>query len=309
MPRSHENRRSSTNSSPLGVTAQSLTSNSSVRLSANVPPRRADQKALEIALRVEAALGDGDQRACERRALRRHGQALDALVVGQRLHAGRRRDRLSARAQAVLGVVEADDLVDALDCDVDHAVVLGERLGVVPAAPVERAAVGAEDRRDLGIGDRDWLAGAIDDAAAQPVALVVQRQEILAVGRNVQPRQPAEIAMGRIEHQPAAKRQRAEPLAFGLTRIEGFDGPRPDLDALLRIGGPRRLRRRRNQREREHRGQNGPAPGQAIVQGISTRESLVSLSMILSENRFTLFGIMLYRIASVLGRTKRRIGN
>jgi hypothetical protein len=31
--------------------------------------------------------------------------------------------------------------------------------------------------------------------------------------------------------------------------------------------------------------------------------------MILSENRFTLFGIMLYRIAAPLGRVVRRIGN
>ena len=74
----------------------------------------------------------------------------------------------------------------------------GERLGVVPAAALQRPAVRSEDRRHLGVGDRDRGLAAIDDAPAQPVALVGDRKEMLAVGRDAQARQAAEIAMRRI---------------------------------------------------------------------------------------------------------------
>ena len=75
-----------------------------------------------IAGLVEAAFGDGDQRAGERRALRRGREAFQALVECKCLEIGRHRDRLAARAQAVTAIVEAHDLLDPLDADIEHAV-------------------------------------------------------------------------------------------------------------------------------------------------------------------------------------------
>ena len=60
------------------------------------------------------------------------------LLAGSDAHRRRHRDRLAAREQAVLAVVEAHDLVHALDAHIERAAVLGERLGVVPAARRER---------------------------------------------------------------------------------------------------------------------------------------------------------------------------
>ena len=83
-------------------------------------------------------------------------QAFDAAVGGQRLDGGRHADRLAAGAQAVAAVVEAQDFVGALDADIERAAVIGERFGVVPVAPRgDRPAVGPEDRRHFGVGDRD----------------------------------------------------------------------------------------------------------------------------------------------------------
>ena len=48
--------------------------------------------------------------------------------------AGRHRDRLAAREQAVRAEIEADDPVDPLDAELDGAAVDRDRLGVVPAA-------------------------------------------------------------------------------------------------------------------------------------------------------------------------------
>ena len=57
-----------------------------------------------------------------------------------------RPDRLRAGQQAILAVIEADDPVDALDAHIECAAVLGNRLGVVPAARREGASIGAEHR-------------------------------------------------------------------------------------------------------------------------------------------------------------------
>ena len=81
-PASQENFRSRIRRSPDGSSTASLMSKSSVRRTANCPgegpPTR---KAIEIALRIEAALGERDQRAGERLALRHKDQAFEALVV------------------------------------------------------------------------------------------------------------------------------------------------------------------------------------------------------------------------------------
>ena len=155
------------------------------------PPIR---KRRDIAGLVEAALGNRDQRAGERQALaaRTPGASMP-LLVGSGPHAGRHRDRLPAREQAVLAVVEAHDLVDALDAHIERAAVLGERLGVVPAARRQRPAVGAEDRRHLGIRDADRPRALVDEAAAKPPALVGERDEMRAVGGDANGRNAAEL--------------------------------------------------------------------------------------------------------------------
>src|SRR4029077_6364463 len=80
--------------------------------------RTTDQKSEIVALGIKTALGDCDQRACERLSLRRNDQTLKPLVGRQRPHARRYRDRDAARRQTVLRVVETHDLIDALDSDV-----------------------------------------------------------------------------------------------------------------------------------------------------------------------------------------------
>ena len=142
----------------------------------------ADQEALNVAGVVEGALRDGDQRAGERLAPSRdEDQCLDAPVAGPLLELGRNRDRLTARQQAVLAVVEAHDLVHPLDADIERAAVLGERFGVVPAPRRERLAVRTEDRRHLGVGDAGRPVAVVDDAAAQPAALVGDGEKTRAV--------------------------------------------------------------------------------------------------------------------------------
>jgi hypothetical protein len=45
---------------------------------------------------------------------------------------------LAARAEAVASVIEAHDLLDPLDADIERAIGFRERLGVVPAARGQR---------------------------------------------------------------------------------------------------------------------------------------------------------------------------
>ena len=61
----------------------------------------------------------------------------------------------------------------------------------------------------------------IDDAAAQPVALVGQRDEMRAVRRDAQiAERPPKSLCGELQHQAAAEFQRAEARARGIARIE-----------------------------------------------------------------------------------------
>ena len=166
--------------------------------------------------RVEAALGDRDQSAGERRACRRHRQAFEALVEGKVLKSAGTGNRLAARQQTVTAIIEAHDLLDALDADIEHAVGLRERLGVEPAARGQRLAVGPEHRRHLGVGDAGRLAVLVDDAAAQPGAVVGHRQKVAAVRLHAKRRDAAERLVARGERKPAAEFQRAEA---GLRRI------------------------------------------------------------------------------------------
>ena len=169
------------------------------------------QKPLDVAGLVETALRDRDQRARMRQPARHELQAFDPLVVRQRCDAGRHRDRLAARQQAVAPDIEAHDAVHALDAEPDGAAVRGHRLGVVPAARRERLSVVAEHRRHFGIRDAGGPRALIDDAPAQPVALVGHGEEFRAVGLDADRRDAAEVRVGRGELDAAAKGERAEP--------------------------------------------------------------------------------------------------
>src|SRR5262249_30927111 len=155
--------------------------------------RPADQKAYDVAALVEPALGDGDQRARQCEAFGNEHQGFEALVARQRAHAGRHRDRLPARGEAVLAVIEADDLIDALDADIERAVVLCDRFGIEPAAIGERSPIGAENWRHLGIGDAARPRPVVDDPAAPPPPLVAKRDEARAVSADANGGNSAEM--------------------------------------------------------------------------------------------------------------------
>ena len=183
IPPSQENLRSSSNRSPDGSSTASLTSKLSVRRMLNtaraiLPPIR---KADDVALRVEPAFGDRDQRSRQGQALRHHHQRLDPLVVGQLARRRRQRNEFAMGARKTLGKIEPQHLVDAFDTDIDQRAVERERLGVEPAARGDRLAVGPEHRRGLDVVEPGHLAALVDDAAGEPAALVADRDEALAL--------------------------------------------------------------------------------------------------------------------------------
>src|SRR5712692_6005100 len=137
---------------------------------------------VQLNLRSSKRQTDGDE-----------DQGFEALVAGQRAHRRWQRDRPAAREQAVLAEIEPDDLMDALDPHIERAAVLGDRFGVEPAVLGERAAIGAEDRRHLGLGDAAGARPVVEDAAAQPPAVVAQGDEMRAIGRDSYRRDAAEL--------------------------------------------------------------------------------------------------------------------
>src|SRR5664279_5738321 len=157
---------------------------------------------------IEAALSDDDEIAGERRDARQRGQTFQALVVGEGLEVRRHRNHLAARCKAVAAKVEPHDLLDALDADVMHAVELRERLDVVPFARGQGLAVSAEYRRHFSVRNTRWLAVLIENAAAQPRAIVGDGKKAGAVGFDVERGDAAEGGVSRREHEAAAEFQR-----------------------------------------------------------------------------------------------------
>jgi hypothetical protein len=156
--------------------------------------------------------GDDNEIAGQRGAFRRRGQAFQALVECEALEIGRHRDRFAARGKTVAAEIEAHDLLDALDADIEHAVgIFGERFNIEPAARGERLAVGAEDRRHLGIGEARGLAVLVDDAGAQPGAVVGDAEEVGAVAIHMNGGHAAKRFVFRGQRQAAAEFQLAEP--------------------------------------------------------------------------------------------------
>ncbi len=156
----------------------------------------------EIAISVPA-------NACRRR-LGHEDQSLEPLVARQRTHARRHRDRLAAREQAVFAVVEAEDLVDALDPDIERTAIIRDRS--VSYQP--RSASGRPSAPRIGAisasAMRARSRALVDDAAAQPPALVAQGDESGAVRGNANGRDAAEIPVGRSQHEAAAEFQQSK---------------------------------------------------------------------------------------------------
>jgi hypothetical protein len=160
----------------------------------------------------------------------------------------------SPRGEAVAAIVEAHDLFDSLDADIELPVELGERFGVVPAMRGQRLAVPGEHGRHLGVGDAGGLAVAIDDAAAQPEAVVGERQEMGAVRLHAQGGNAPEGPILGGQHQSAAEFQCAETDARGIAVVEGFDRRRRNRDARDRSAGTRRLGQRERADDQDQRG-------------------------------------------------------
>src|SRR6476661_7449042 len=105
-------------------------------------------------------------------------------------------------------IVKAHDLLDPLDSDVEHAVMFGERLDIVPTARRQRLSVGSKDRRHFGVGNASRSAVTVDDPPAKPRSAVGDRDKTVAVRLNMNGRDAAESRMARGEHETAAKFQR-----------------------------------------------------------------------------------------------------
>ncbi len=156
--------------------------------------RAADQERDQVAVGIEAAFGDRDQRARQRQALRHHTSASSPLLYGSFLTAGGI-GTTSPRARVKpLAEIEAQHLVDALEADIDERAIERDRFGIEPAARGDRPAVGAEHRRGLDVVEPGHLAALVDDAAGEPAALVADGNEALALGVEPHARQPAETA-------------------------------------------------------------------------------------------------------------------
>src|SRR6266852_3048756 len=98
--------------------------------------------------------------------------------------ARRSRDHLGASRYALPSEIETYDAVHPLDADVQPSVPYGKRLGIVPSARRERAAVGAEHRRHHGLGNADRVTALIDDAAGEPPSLIGEGNKMFPVRRD-----------------------------------------------------------------------------------------------------------------------------
>src|SRR5882757_3182104 len=205
MPPSNENLRSSSNRSPDGELTWCFA---------------ADQEGEDVAVRIQPAFGNRKQRSRQRKSLRHHHQRLKPLVERQLARRRRQRHHLAGSAGKALGKIEPQQLVDALEPDIDHRSVERDRLAVEPAARGNRLAVGAEHRRSLDIVEPGHLAPLVDDAAGKPASLVADGDEALALRVQPQAGQPAKAAKPRRENEPAAIFQRTEPHMRAIAGVE-----------------------------------------------------------------------------------------
>ena len=159
------------------------------------------------------------------------------------------------------GEVEPQDLVDALEPDIDQRAVERERLGIEPAARGDRLAVGTEHRRGLDVVEPGHLAALVDNAPGEPAALVADRDEALALCIKAETRQSAEAAKPRGQDEPAAIFELAKPQTRPVAGVERGQRPGIDLDRDRRgdreFVGNGRLRRPLDGRLRSRDGRHG----------------------------------------------------
>src|SRR6185503_8549375 len=102
-------------------------------------------------------------------------------------------------------IVEAHDLIHALNADIQDAAVLGERLRVEPTLQRERQTVGPEHRRQLKFGNSRWTRSLVDDFPTQPAPPVADGNEAGAIGRDTQSGKSAKALLVRNDFDAAAE--------------------------------------------------------------------------------------------------------
>src|ERR1700731_953100 len=109
---------------------------------------------------------------------------------------------MAASKQAVLGIIEPDDLMNALDADIQHAVaILRDRLRVIPAARREWPAVRTEHWRHLGVLDAGGPALIVENSPPQPPSLIAYSNKARAVLGDAHPCKSAKMPKARAQHQ------------------------------------------------------------------------------------------------------------
>src|SRR5262249_51500195 len=117
-------------------------------------------------------------------------------VGRQRAQSRRQRDWPAAGKEALLAVIEADDLMNSLDADIEGATILCDRFRVIPTARRQRSPVRAQDRRHFGVRDAARPRALVEDAAAKPPTFVGQGDEMGAIRRDANGRNAAEVLVG-----------------------------------------------------------------------------------------------------------------
>src|SRR5262249_19076095 len=143
-------------------------------------------------------------------ALRNEDQGLNPLVGRQRAQSRRQRDRPAAGKEALLAEIEADDLMNSLDADIEGAAILCDRFRVIPTARRQRSPVRTQDRRHFRVRDAARPRALVEDAAAKPPTLVGQGDEMSAIRRNANGRNAAAVLVGRTQHETAAEFEQPE---------------------------------------------------------------------------------------------------
>src|SRR5215813_3377978 len=112
---------------------------------------------------------------------RNENQGLDSPVGGQRAQSRRDGDRPAAGKQALLAVIEADDLMNSLDADIERATILRDRFRVIPTARRQRSPVRTQDRRHFGVRDAARPCALVENTAPKPPTFVGQGDELRAI--------------------------------------------------------------------------------------------------------------------------------
>src|SRR6202048_2969946 len=95
---------------------------------------------------------------------------------------------MDASKQAGLGIIEPDDLMNALDADIHHArAILRDRLRVIPAARREWPAVGTEHWRHLGVLDAGGPALIVENSPPPPPSLLAYTNKARGVSGGAEP--------------------------------------------------------------------------------------------------------------------------